>query len=323
MARRAPTCSRFRLRIRTCARRYCGRYIAGVKDRAFAGLAASNRLEALGVRSINNVADVTNYVMLELGQPLHAFDADTLAGRKIIVRRADLGEKMNDAGRSRTQSQSLDADDCGCGPQHCGRRCDGRSAKRRSRGTRQTSCSKAPISSPLFDSKNIPHARPVELKRLTGSNAAPTSKWHASHAIAPRHDSGGGRRYRLSRCHRCLSAKGSPPLSRCVAGVSKVFSAPPVEDATVEGSFERLGFKSSPDAGWLVRRGARSSPRHQSRGRSSRRDRAPSRVRRFPATLPAWAGYGAGLPLRSRGTPFEESRCRSGVFGGHHHRFQR
>jgi phenylalanyl-tRNA synthetase beta chain len=75
-----------------CAR-YCGRYIANVRiEPSPEGLKA--RLEALGVRSINNVADVTNYVMLELGQPLHAFDADTLEGQQIIVRRASFDEKM-------------------------------------------------------------------------------------------------------------------------------------------------------------------------------------------------------------------------------------
>ncbi|HQZ83173.1 MAG TPA: phenylalanine--tRNA ligase subunit beta [Pyrinomonadaceae bacterium] len=52
------------------------------------------RLEALGERSINNVADVTNYVMLELGQPMHSFDFDKLAGDRIIVRRAKSGETM-------------------------------------------------------------------------------------------------------------------------------------------------------------------------------------------------------------------------------------
>src|SRR5439155_7069365 len=73
--------------------RYCGRYIEGVKIGPSPDW-LKNRLEALGVRSINNVADVTNYVMLELSQPLHAFDADRLAKRKIIVRRARPGEKM-------------------------------------------------------------------------------------------------------------------------------------------------------------------------------------------------------------------------------------
>ncbi len=52
------------------------------------------RLEAIGLRAINNVVDVTNYVMFELGQPLHAFDFDTLHGRRIVVRRAEGGERI-------------------------------------------------------------------------------------------------------------------------------------------------------------------------------------------------------------------------------------
>lgn len=52
------------------------------------------RLEAIGLRAINNVVDVTNYVMFELGQPLHAFDFDRLHGQKIIVREARQGEKI-------------------------------------------------------------------------------------------------------------------------------------------------------------------------------------------------------------------------------------
>ena len=52
------------------------------------------RLASAGIRPINNIVDITNYVMEEYGQPMHAYDYDTLAGGKIVVRRAKDGEKF-------------------------------------------------------------------------------------------------------------------------------------------------------------------------------------------------------------------------------------
>ncbi|MGH9681167.1 MAG: phenylalanine--tRNA ligase subunit beta, partial [Candidatus Acidiferrales bacterium] len=75
----------------------CGRYTARVLRGVTVGASPGwlrERLESLGQASINNVVDATNYVMLELGHPLHAFDLDLLADQQIIVRRARAGEKM-------------------------------------------------------------------------------------------------------------------------------------------------------------------------------------------------------------------------------------
>jgi len=71
--------------------RYTARVIRGVKIKPSPSQMAV-RLATIGQPVINNVVDITNYVMLECGQPLHAFDFQKLAGRKIIVRRAQPGE---------------------------------------------------------------------------------------------------------------------------------------------------------------------------------------------------------------------------------------
>ena len=72
----------------------CPRYCAQVFD-VRVGASPSwlaERLELAGIRPINNIVDVTNYVMLELGQPMHAFDFDRLAERRLVIRRARQGE---------------------------------------------------------------------------------------------------------------------------------------------------------------------------------------------------------------------------------------
>src|ERR1700722_9244121 len=84
-------------RVQIDAPELCGRYTARVLRGVKVGPSPDwlrQRLEALGQTSINNVVDATNYVMLELGHPLHAFDMDLLTEKRIVVRRARAGEKM-------------------------------------------------------------------------------------------------------------------------------------------------------------------------------------------------------------------------------------
>ena len=75
-----------------CAR-YSGRVALGVEVKASPPW-MRKRIELCGIRSINNIADLTNYVLLEMGHPTHAFDLDLLADSKIIVRRARPGETL-------------------------------------------------------------------------------------------------------------------------------------------------------------------------------------------------------------------------------------
>jgi len=75
----------------------CPRYMARVVEGVTIGPSPDwlkERLENVGIRSINNVVDITNYLLMELGQPMHAFDARLIKDNTIIVRRAKAGEKI-------------------------------------------------------------------------------------------------------------------------------------------------------------------------------------------------------------------------------------
>ena len=101
----------------------CGRFTARVLRGVRIGTSPDwlrQRLEALGQTPINNVVDATNYVMFELGHALHAFDLDTLADRRIVVRRANPGEKirtLDGIERTLTRDMCVVAD----GPEASGR----------------------------------------------------------------------------------------------------------------------------------------------------------------------------------------------------------
>lgn len=85
------------LKVEIIAPDLCYRYIARVVKNVKIGPSPEwmvRRLKACGVRSINNIVDITNYVMLELGQPMHAFDINSIEGKQIAVRRAHQGEKI-------------------------------------------------------------------------------------------------------------------------------------------------------------------------------------------------------------------------------------
>lgn len=91
-----PTSDRINVRIEDAEG--CPRYTARVLDNVQLGPSPEwmqKRLRLCDVRPINNAVDITNYVMLETGHPLHAFDYKLVAGQEIVVRRARAGEKMN------------------------------------------------------------------------------------------------------------------------------------------------------------------------------------------------------------------------------------
>lgn len=96
-------------------KRYCARAVKNIKIGPSPKW-MRERLEACGIRAINNIVDITNYVLLEYGQPMHAFDVRHITDGKIIVRRAEDGEKiktLDEQDRTLTEDDLVIADSKG------------------------------------------------------------------------------------------------------------------------------------------------------------------------------------------------------------------
>lgn len=103
------TCERATVRVDDAV--FCPRYVGVVVEGVRVGPSPENvrrRLESMGARSVNNIVDVTNLVLFERSQPLHAFDLDKLVGGGVVVRRAAPGETMHALdGRTYTLAPSM------------------------------------------------------------------------------------------------------------------------------------------------------------------------------------------------------------------------
>ena len=99
------------IKVRVENERLCPRYCARVVKNIKIGPSPKwmqRRLASVGIRPINNLVDITNYVMEEYGQPMHAYDYDTLASHEIVVRRAGAGEKFVTLdGQERTMDENV------------------------------------------------------------------------------------------------------------------------------------------------------------------------------------------------------------------------
>jgi len=274
-------------------RRYTARVIRGVTIGPSPDWMV-RRLASSGIRPVNNVADITNYVLLELGQPLHAFDLDRLGSGEIVVRTAAGGETLrtlDDVDRKLDPSMLVIAD--GSDPIALAGVIGGRDSEI-SEGTRNVL-----VESAWFDplsvrrtarSLNISTEASYRFERGADIEMAAVASDRATRLIL---ELAGGSidGYLVDVCPARTPAAVVRLRRQRIAG----YLGTAIADEHVTGIFEglRFGVDSDP-AGWRV---TVPSYRHD----ISREEDLLEEVARhwgydrFPATLPAWSGEGRGL----------------------------
>lgn len=276
-------------------RRYCGRYIEGVQIGPSPDWMV-RRLASVGVRSINNVADVTNYVLMELGHPLHAFDADTLEGQEIIVRRAELEETI----------ETLDGEKRELDPSMLVIADSNRAvALAGVMGGIDTEIS-SPTTNVLLESAWFDPMTTRKTARALNLSTEASYRFergadiemalHACDRAAMLiHELAGGKIYR-DVIDVYPGRQGAPEARLRRRRILEYLGMEVPEQAVVR-TFTRLGFEpvDSDEEGWSVR-----VPTHR-HDISTEEDLMEEIARhhgydRFPSTLPAWAGQGRALP---------------------------
>ena len=254
------------------------------------------RLTALGVRPISNVVDITNYVLLELGQPMHAFDFDRLAGATIVVRRARAGETLTTLdGKARTLTTEMlviaDAEQAAAiggvmGGADSEVRDVHRASSSRPRGSSRSRCAPRASGSASAAEASMRFERGADLSHCA-------ARWRGragcSSSSAP-----GERLGRWSTPTRSLSRRGS---CRSPTRTSRRCSGCLCRTTDVERILNALGFareRRTPDAARGASRSRLAPGRRATRG-SHRGDRTPPRVRAPARDLPTGASGAAAL----------------------------
>ena len=230
--------------------RYIGRLFRGVEI-GESPLWLRSRLVRSGVRAISNVVDVTNYVMLALGSPLHVFDAERLAGGRIGVRRAEAGEKLVTLDGAERALEPSRPPHHGCPPARCHRRDHGRPrvgghrdddrrrCSRRRASSRSASCARP--SGSAFAARPRPAGRRASTRtsrgRLRCSRPSCSSRRQAVAGSATRTS---GASFRPGRSRAC-----GPPARTPSSGSR---STPPSSGASSSGSASRSPVKATTGA---------------------------------------------------------------------------